>query len=189
MIITHCCYQRCLGIFLILFTDFKMKKFHEMFMWSLYTLRLVLLEVPIILRHRFGGHITVYTTLRLEEFDKIIATYFMNMQLNHSSLFQRASVLVQGEKGGGGRTLLLFVGLNFANMYNYSIFLKLRARKVCFFHGWKDHFAVVIMFDVVSCSQTILTESVGGGVWKYFSATCWFYGQNIFKFLQYPIGK
>ena len=31
-------------------------------------------------------------------------------------------------------------------------------------------------------------ESVGGGNWTYFSATCWFYGRNIYDVVQYPIG-
>lgn len=29
---------------------------------------------------------------------------------------------------------------------------------------------------------------MGGGDWTYFSATCWFYGRNIYDFVQYPIG-
>lgn len=31
-------------------------------------------------------------------------------------------------------------------------------------------------------------ESVGGGNWTYFSATCWFYGRTIYDVVQYPIG-
>lgn len=31
-------------------------------------------------------------------------------------------------------------------------------------------------------------ETVGGGDWTYFSATCWFYGRSIYDFVQYPIG-
>ena len=67
-------------------------------------------------------------------------------------------------------------------------------------HLFKERFLVIIsqpniyfeeysifgefMFSKYYCS----TESVGGKDWTYFSATCWFYGQNLFKSLQYPIG-
>ncbi|CAH1269674.1 SIAE [Branchiostoma lanceolatum] len=30
--------------------------------------------------------------------------------------------------------------------------------------------------------------SVGGGMWNYFSALCWFYGRDLYDTLQYPIG-
>ncbi|CAI8011165.1 Sialate O-acetylesterase [Geodia barretti] len=31
-------------------------------------------------------------------------------------------------------------------------------------------------------------KTVGGGNWTYFSASCWFYGRNIYDVVQYPIG-
>ena len=31
-------------------------------------------------------------------------------------------------------------------------------------------------------------ETVNGGVWKYFSAVCWFYGKNLYDQLKRPIG-
>ena len=30
--------------------------------------------------------------------------------------------------------------------------------------------------------------SIGHGNWTYFSATCWFFGQNLYDSLKYPIG-
>jgi sialate O-acetylesterase len=31
-------------------------------------------------------------------------------------------------------------------------------------------------------------KTIGGGNWTFFSATCWFYGRNIYDFVKYPIG-
>lgn len=31
-------------------------------------------------------------------------------------------------------------------------------------------------------------ESVNGGVWKYFSAVCWFYGKNLYDRFKRPVG-
>ena len=42
------------------------------------------------------------------------------------------------------------------------------------------------------CNNTTLIisplASVGGPGWDYFSATCWFFGRNLYDQLQYPIG-
>lgn len=32
------------------------------------------------------------------------------------------------------------------------------------------------------------TETVGGSPWGYFSATCWFFGRDIYDYVKYPIG-
>eukprot|EP01084_Bolivina_argentea_P188583 324604_1 len=32
------------------------------------------------------------------------------------------------------------------------------------------------------------SASIGGGNWTYMSAVCWFFGKNMFKYRQYPIG-
>ena len=34
-----------------------------------------------------------------------------------------------------------------------------------------------------------ISESVNGKAWNYFSATCWFFGRDLFDYLKYPIGE
>ncbi len=33
-----------------------------------------------------------------------------------------------------------------------------------------------------------ITDSVGGSDWGFFSATCWFWGRDLYNYLKYPIG-
>ena len=37
-------------------------------------------------------------------------------------------------------------------------------------------------------SNLCSTESICGPAWKYFSAVCWYYGVELYKKLQYPVG-
>ena len=47
-----------------------------------------------------------------------------------------------------------------------------------------------MLLDELFSNKSILspTESVGGIDWGYFSATCWFFGRDIYDHVKYPIG-
>ena len=43
--------------------------------------------------------------------------------------------------------------------------------------------------SLAAAYHVMFVDSVNGSDWSYFSATCWFFGRNLFDSRQYPIGK
>ena len=49
-------------------------------------------------------------------------------------------------------------------------------------------FLIISLYPLLILLFSFPKETVNGGVWKYFSAVCWFYGKNLYDEFKRPIG-